>query len=127
VGPVWIGAGILALGLSGGFTQSQASSLTHVAFQQEPDNTSANKQGGTTADQQKENSADRDLAQKIRQSINSDKSLSTYAHNVKVIVRNGKVLLKGPVQSEDERQQIVGKAADLAGGGNVTNKLTVKS
>jgi hyperosmotically inducible periplasmic protein len=127
VRPVWIGAGILALGLGGGFMQLQASPLTYTASQQEPDNTGANKQGGTTADQQKENPADRDLAQKIRQSINNDKSLSTYAHNVKVIVRNGKVLLKGPVQSDDEKQKIVNKAADLAGADNVTNKLTVKS
>jgi hyperosmotically inducible periplasmic protein len=127
VRPVWIGAGILALGLGGGLTQLQASPLTFTAWQQEPDNTGANKQGGTTADQQKENPADRDLAQKIRQSINNDNSLSMYAHNVKVIVRNGKVLLKGPVQSDDEKQKIVSKAADLAGAGNVTNKLTVKS
>jgi hyperosmotically inducible periplasmic protein len=46
---------------------------------------------------------------------------------VKVIVRNGKVILKGPVQSEDEKQKIVGKAADLAGADNITNRLTVKS
>jgi len=80
-----------------------------------------------TADQQKENPADRELAQKIRQSINSDKSLSTDAHNVKVIVRNGKVILKGPVQSEEEKQKIVEKEADLAGADNVTNRLSVKS
>jgi hyperosmotically inducible periplasmic protein len=127
VRPVWIGAGILALGLGGGFMPLPAAPLTYTASQQEPDNTGANQQGGTTADQQKENPADRNLAQKIRQSINNDKSLSTYAHNVKVIVRNGKVLLKGPVQSEDEKQEIVSKAADLAGADKVTNKLTVKS
>jgi hyperosmotically inducible periplasmic protein len=75
------------------------------AATQQPDNTSANKntQGAPTADQQKETPADRDLAKKIRQSIVSDKSLSTYAHNAKVIVRDGKVTLKGPVKSEDEK------------------------
>ncbi len=128
MGLAWIGAGFLALGLGGALAQTQASPLRYAAAsQQEPDNTGTNKQGGTTADQQKENPADRELAQKIRQSINSDKSLSTYAHNVKVIVRNGKVILKGPVQSEDEKQKIAGKAADLAGADQVTNKLTVKS
>ena len=43
--------------------------------------------------------------QKIRQSLISDKSLSTYAHNVKVIVQDGQVTLKGPVRSKDERRR----------------------
>ena len=93
---------------------------------QQPDNTGTNKQGGTTAGQQKENPADRELAQKIRQSISSDKSLSTDAHNVKVIVHNGGVILKGPVPSEEEKQKITEKAADLAGAENVTNRLSIK-
>src|SRR5437867_9974639 len=36
-----------------------------------------------TADQQKENRTDRELAKQIRRAIAKDKSLSTYAHNVK--------------------------------------------
>jgi len=112
----------------GGFVQSHAASFTgNASMQQDADNTGTNKQGGTTADQQKENPADRELAQKIRQSITADKSISTDGHNVKVIVRDGKVILKGPVQSEDERKNIEGKASDLAGADKVVNKLTVKS
>ncbi len=122
-----IGVGIVALGLGGGLMTCRAVSLARAtSIQQEPDNTSANKQGGTTADQQKNNPADRELAQKIRQSINSDKSLSTDAHNVKVIVPNGKVILKGPVKTDEEKQNIVGKASDLAGPDSVTNQLMVK-
>jgi hyperosmotically inducible periplasmic protein len=96
---------------------------------QQPDNTSANKnsQGTPTADQQKETPADRDLAKKIRQSIVSDKSLSTYAHNVKVIVRDGNVTLKGPVKTDDEKAAVESKAAALAGTGKVENNLTVKA
>jgi hyperosmotically inducible periplasmic protein len=123
-----IGVGILALGFAGGSMQCQATPGPPATIaQQQPDNTGTNKQAGTTADQQKENPADRELAQKIRQSIDSDKSLSTDAHNVKVIVRNGRVILKGPVQSEEETQKIVEKAADLAGADNVTNRISVKS
>jgi hyperosmotically inducible periplasmic protein len=96
------------------------------ASAQQADNTGTNKQNNTTADQQKNDPADRELAQKIRQSINSDKSLSTDGHNVKVIVRNGMVTLKGPVKSEEEKKNIEGKAADLAGADKVTNKLAVK-
>jgi osmotically-inducible protein OsmY len=124
---VSICAGIMALSF-GGLVQSHAASfIGNASMQQDPDNTGANKQGGTTADQQKENPADRELAQKIRQSIMEDKSISTDGHNVKVIVRDGKVILKGPVQSEDERKNIEGKASDLAGADKVVNKLTVKS
>ena len=96
---------------------------------QQPDNTSANKnsQGAPTADQQKETPADRDLAKKIRQSIVSDKSLSIYAHNVKVIVRDGNVTLKGPVKSEEEKATVESKATALAGMGKVENDLSVKA
>jgi hyperosmotically inducible periplasmic protein len=106
-----------------------ASPIFASSTTQQPDNTSANKdaQGAPTADQQKETPADRDLAKKIRQSIVSDKSLSTYAHNVKVIVRDGNVTLKGPVKSEDEKAAMESKATALAGTGKVENDLTVKA
>jgi hyperosmotically inducible periplasmic protein len=58
-----------------------------------PDNTSVNKRdrnpGEATADQQKMNAADRALTVKIRKSVVADKSLSTYAHNVKIIIKTG--------------------------------------
>jgi len=41
------------------------------------------------------NPSDRDITQQIRKSIVADKSLFTYAHNVKVITQNGMVTLKG--------------------------------
>ena len=97
----------------------------------QPDNTKANKgdasKSATTADQQKMNADDADMTKKIRKSVIADKSLSAYAHNVKIITQNGKVTLKGPVRSEEEKQTIATKAADVAGGAsNVDNELTVK-
>ncbi len=95
-----------------------------------PDNTKVNKQdraaGVPTADQGKNNLTDRDLAQKIRKSIVGDSSLSTYAHNVKVIAQGGKVTLKGPVRSEDEKHSIEQKATEVAGSGNVDDQITIK-
>lgn len=127
------GAGLAALGLCPAYAGSRSSparSGSHLTLQ-EPDNTGNNKQqtqpGSATADKQKETPEDRDLAQKIRQSIVDDNSLSTYAHNVKVIVRDGKVVLKGPVQTADEKKSIGAKAEEIAGVGNVKNLLTVKS
>jgi hyperosmotically inducible protein len=94
-----------------------------------PDNTSMNKGDGNsgvkTADSQKIDPADRDLTKKIRSSIYEDKSLSTYAHNIKIISRNGNVTLKGPVRSDDEKANIEAKAAAVAGEGNVHSKLTI--
>jgi osmotically-inducible protein OsmY len=94
-----------------------------------PDNTKANKaaKDSPTADQGKNNESDRTIMQKIRQAVIADKSLSTYAHNVKIISQNGKVTLKGPVHSEAEKQTIEQKAIDVAGAGNVTNEITIKA
>ena len=88
--------------------------------QQPSDNTKINQrdrnQSEPTADQQKENGSDRALAQQVRRALVKDKSLSTYAHNIKVIAQNGVVTLKGPVHSDQEKQAIEAKAAEAAGG-----------
>jgi hyperosmotically inducible protein len=110
-----------------------------VGFAQEPstqqasppaDNTRVNErdrsQNEPTADQQKNNRSDRDITQQIRQSIMKDKSLSTYAHNVKIVTQDGQVTLKGPVRSKDEKQAIEAKAAEVAGDGKVTSELNIK-
>ena len=103
--------------------------LPAAAQQTAPDNTKVNKadraKGAVTADQQKENPADRELAKKIRQSVVGDKSLSTYAHNVKIVAQNGQVTLKGPVRSDAEKTSIEAKATEIAGAGKVTNEITV--
>src|ERR1700746_1303526 len=75
---------------------------------QEPDNTGVNKRdknnATATADQQKNNVSDRETAQQIRKAITNDKSLSSYARNVKVVVQDGAVTLRGPVRSEEEKK-----------------------
>jgi len=96
-----------------------------------PDNTKVNKRDRSadeaTADQQKVNMTDRELTKKIRQSVMADKSLSTYAHNVKIISQNGAVTLKGPVKSEEEKKALVEKAVAVAGSADkVTDEISVK-
>lgn len=91
-----------------------------------PDNSAQNKGQQMTADQQKSDTSDRTITMKIRRSIIADKTLSTYAHNVKIITRNGMVTLKGPVDSDAEKQTIESKAAEVVGQDKVTDKLTVK-
>ena len=94
-----------------------------------PDNTQQNQRdraaASPTADNAKNNLSDRDAMQKIRKSLIDDKSLSTYAHNVKVIAQNGRVTLKGPVRSEDEKRTVEQRAGDVVGADNVTSEITV--
>ena len=91
-----------------------------------PDNTKKNKdQTNPTADKQKMNASDRETTQKIRKAINEDKSLSTYAHNIKIITQDGKVTLRGPVRSEEEKNNLQAKAVAVAGEENVTNQLEI--
>ena len=90
-----------------------------------PDNTKQNKEQSPTADDQKMNPADRAITQKIRKALHDDNSLSTYAHNVKIITQDGKVTLRGPVRSDEEKASIEAKAVAVAGAGNVTNQLEV--
>jgi hyperosmotically inducible protein len=91
-----------------------------------PDNTKQNKdQTSPTADQQKMNPADRAITQKIRKAIHEDSTLSTYAHNIKIITQDGKVTLRGPVRSQEEKSNIEAKAVAAAGEGNVTDQLEI--
>ena len=101
----------------------------HQDPQTAPDNTKMNQgdasKDATTADTQKMNPADRATTKKIRSAIYQDKSLSRYAHNIKIITQNGAVTLKGPVRSDDEKANIAAKAASIAGQDNVHSELTV--
>jgi hyperosmotically inducible protein len=120
---------MLALGfllsLAPTVSSAQGSSTTP-----QPDNTKVNdrdrNKAEATADQQKENRPDRDITRDIRRSIVQDTSLSTYAHNVKIISQNGMVTLKGPVRSEEEKSAVEAKAAEIAGKDKVTSQLEVK-
>jgi hyperosmotically inducible protein len=107
-----------------------ASAQDSSAQQPAPDNTKVNQRDRNkaepTADQQKENQPDREIARKIRQSIVQDKTLSTYAHNVKIITQDGMVTLKGPVRSDEEKTAVEAKAAEIAGADKVTSQLEVK-
>ena len=94
------------------------------------DNTTVNQRDRNpnepTADLQKNNPSDRDITQQIRRAIMKDKSLSSYAHNVKVTTQNGQVTLKGPVRSDEEKRAIEAKATEIVGENKVTSELDIK-
>ena len=110
---------ILGLGLSSFATASYA--------QTKPDNTKVNKRDETkpTADQQKSNRPDQQITREIRRSLTSDKSLSTYATNIKIITQNGNVTLRGPVRSDHEKRTVEAKANEVAGADHVTSEIEI--
>jgi hyperosmotically inducible protein len=102
-----------------------------VYAQTQPDNTAVNQRDRSasepTADQQKMNATDQQLSASIRKQIVQDKSLSTDAHNIKIISQNGEVTLKGPVKSEDEKRSVLAKARAAAGSdAKVHDEISVK-
>ena len=104
--------------------------MAGLAFAQTADNTKVNKRDKEASSRQStpENATstkkDLETLRKIRRAITSDKSLSTYAHNVKITVKNGQTTLRGPVNSTSEKTRL----EDLAkrnGATSVTNELEI--
>ena len=101
--------------------------VAQASPQSAPDNSQQNQNHAKTADSQPNTATDRATTAKVRKAIVEDKGLSTYAHNVKIITMNGQVTLKGPVKSEEEKQTIASKAAEVAGSPDkVNNQLSIK-
>jgi osmotically-inducible protein OsmY len=71
------------------------------------------------------NLTDRQIKREIRRAIWHDRSTVIYWSKVKVITKKGQVTLQGTVHSEDIKENIGEKAADVAGDDNVKNDLTV--
>jgi osmotically-inducible protein OsmY len=95
------------------------------------DNTGRNvrDRGGDTATptDQSENQADLAITQKVRQALMDDDTLSFNAQNVKVVTENGKVTLRGPVESDAEKRAIEAKVRAIGGVSNVDNQLEIKT
>jgi hyperosmotically inducible protein len=94
------------------------------------DNTAMNERdrsGETpTSFDQPNNKADIDLAANVRKAIVGEKSLSTKAHNVKLIASAGVVTLRGPVDSADEKATVDKVVASVRGVSRVDNQLDIK-
>lgn len=95
----------------------------------DPENTGKNardKGGDTmTVFDQGESEADRQITANIRKAVVDDDSLSTNAHNVKIITKDGVVTLRGPVDSAAEKAAINAKAQQVAGVKKVNDQLEV--
>ena len=92
------------------------------------DNTARNERDRATtptADHASNGAADRDVMQKIRKAVIDDGSLSTNAHNCKIVVQDGTVTLVGPVANDAERAKVEQIAMANAGDRKVVNQLEV--
>jgi osmotically-inducible protein OsmY len=83
------------------------------------------KGGSVTPTHQGNDAADLDTTRRVRRAILADRSLSSEARNVKVITGNGVVLLRGPVKSDAERDNLGARAKKVAGKNRVENRLDV--
>jgi len=127
-------ASVLALGLTGcqEMTDAENGSSTTIPAATAPDrdNTGINvrdrAESAKTPIDQNENQSDIDVTANIRKQV-VDTEMSVNAQNVKIITQNGKVLLRGPVKSDDEKAQIEKIAVQVAGAGNVDNQLEVET
>src|SRR5487761_1081220 len=116
-------AAVCSLPCGSAFAQDQSQQTTTA-----PNDSAQNKHHGYTADQQSNRKYDIALTSKIRKQVIADKSLSTSAHNAKIITRHGVVTLKGPVASQEEKQKIQQIAEQVVGSSeNVNNQLTVST
>ena len=96
----------------------------------EPDNAARNVRDRNdrtvTPFDQGHSQTDRDTTAQIRKEIVAGKDLTVNAHNVKIITVDGRVTLRGPVNTAEEKR-LIGEIADrIARSGNVDNQLEVK-
>jgi osmotically-inducible protein OsmY len=90
------------------------------------DNTRTKSAEALTPMDQSETEADRELTRKIRQALLAEPALSTNAKNAKVITQNGKVTLRGVVESQQEKDDVAARARAVSGVTECDNLLEVK-
>ena len=95
----------------------------------EPDNTRVNQRDADTdltktPRDQGQGEEDIETTAAIRKRV-VDMDLSTNAENVKIITADGKVTLRGVVETDEEKQKIERIARELAGEGKVESQLMV--
>ncbi|WP_295994432.1 BON domain-containing protein [Rugamonas sp.] len=107
---------------SGTAAASTGASTTNTRLNTRDKNNTAD-----TPQAQSNSKADRDLLAAVRRTVVKDKSLSTLAHNVKIMVANGAVTLRGPVHDDAEKSKIETLAKQVNGVASVENDLDIKT
>jgi hyperosmotically inducible protein len=124
----WIAAALM-IACTASISRAGDRATTAAEAQYPADDTGRNTRDsdGTTltADEQSNSKNDVEITRQIRQAIVKDDSLSTSAHNVKIITNGGVVTLRGPVASAEEKTMVAKKAEKINGVDKVDNQLEV--
>jgi len=93
------------------------------------DNTAVNERdrgsAAKTPIDQNENEKDTGITAEIRKRV-VDTKMSIDAQNVKIITQDGRVTLRGPVKTAEEKKQIETFAHEVAGAGNVDSQIEIE-
>ena len=124
----------LPIGCSGGSADQESPQAGEPAYaapsgSTDADNTARNADSNSPAETpfgQSESASDLQISAAIRKAVMDDKTLSTNAHNIKIITSDGTVTLRGPVKSEQEKKTIEAKARQVAGVTQINNLLEVE-
>lgn len=122
------------------FSQPDYANGVYQAYQAEPyfrtnantraDNTARNvrdrNSNTLTPFDQSNGQSDVDTSAQIRKEITADHNLSVNAHNIKIMTVNGRVTLRGAVNTAEEKGRIQEIADRVARPSNVDNQLEVK-
>jgi hyperosmotically inducible protein len=110
---------------------------TNVLYTNLPSAINADNTGNNAADRNTTNltsldqgnsPADRATSASIRKLVVSGtNNFSVTARNIKIITVDGKVTLRGPVNTDAEKTGVVALAKQVAGDGNVDDQLMVKN
>jgi hyperosmotically inducible periplasmic protein len=96
---------------------------------QDATNSSRNKvyiqENQLTSRDQGRSKQDIEVTRSIRQKVVAENSFSSSAKNVKIITNAGSVTLKGPVQTQIEKDRILEIAISIAGKNHVNNEIEV--
>jgi hyperosmotically inducible periplasmic protein len=122
---------LLVASCGGATTTTEKTKPTTTTGVADADNTARNDRDRNAAAQtpvdQGQNARDLEISANIRKAIVADDSLSSNAHNVKIITSDGMVALRGPVKTEKEKTTIETKAKEIAGSTRVQSFLEVET
>lgn len=120
-----------SLFLMAGTVRAEQNNALYLAAGAASENTERNvrDKGDTTLtpEDQQENESDLKITANVRKAITNRESLSTNAHNIKIITRNGAVTLRGPVDSAAESQELQQITKQTPGVMQVDNQLEIKA
>jgi len=121
-------SGLLLAG--GAYAQQNQTSDQNKADNKPADNTGRNTRDRSdqsiTSEDRGNSKEDVDLTRKVRHQISKTEGLSVNAKNIKIVSKDGKVTLRGPVKSADEKQQLAKIARQTEGVTSVDNQIEVK-